>query len=72
MVEDRKAAITKFQKLFRTSFEIKSEEKKVMLAVDQIWNYYPERSVVIGILPIGNIGLRGAVVKYIENRSSKQ
>jgi len=68
VVASNKAAIIKFQELFRNSFEIKTDKKKVLTAVDQIWNYYPNRSAVLGILPAGHDGLKDEVEKYIKNK----
>jgi len=65
-IRTRKAAIGKFQELFRRSLAL--NPRRWQQAVERVWEYHPEDAVVLGIVPEDNERLKSEVLKKVVNK----
>ena len=59
----RKKGIERFQELFKRSLQI--NPGRWQQAVERVWEYYPDDSIAVGIVPQDNKELIGKVMRYL-------
>ena len=62
----REDGIRKFQQLFRRALDINPKQWKK--AVNRVWEYYPDDSVVIKIIPSNNEELKSQVMRFLAKK----
>lgn len=62
-IHTKRAAIRKFQELFRRSLAL--NPKRWQQAVERVWEYHPDDAVVLGIVPEDNEKLKSEVLKKV-------
>jgi len=62
-IRTKKAAVRKFQELFRRSLAL--NPGRWQQAVERVWEYHPDDAMVLGIVPEDNETLKSAVLKKV-------
>ena len=65
-VRIRDEGINKFQGLFQRSIEINPDRLKK--AADRVWEYYPDDSIVLGIVPEENEKMQRQLMRYLAKK----
>ncbi|MEW6671017.1 MAG: O-antigen ligase family protein [Thermodesulfobacteriota bacterium] len=65
-VRTQRAAVRKFQDLFRRSLAL--NPGRWQQAVERVWEYHPDDAVVLGIVPEDNETLKSEVLKKVVNK----